>query len=98
MRFKITRCLLLALVLVVPAFAYAVDTDRDGLDDNVEASLGSSPLHKDIFVEIDWFVVGKKNLKPRNGFAQIVTAIFEDAPVSNPDGTTGIRIHIQLSN
>jgi hypothetical protein len=98
MGFKNTRRLVLALLFVLPAFAYAVDTDRDGLEDHVEAALGSSPLHKDIFVEIDWFVVGKRNLKPRNGFVQIVTSIFESAPVSNPDGTTGIRIHIQLSN
>ena len=98
MSFKNRTCFVLALLVVFPIFAMAVDTDRDGLDDNVEASLGSSPLHRDIFVEIDWFVVNGRNLKPRNGFTQIVTSIFESAPTQNPDGTTGIRIHLQFSN
>ena len=88
--------MILCMLLAVSAFA--VDSDRDGLTDDVEASLGSSPMHKDIFVEIDWLVVNGRSMKPRPGFAQIVTSIFDSAPVTNPDGTAGIRIHLEFSN
>lgn len=85
------------LFFVFGGVVYAFDSDGDGLSDTVEQSLGSSPLHKDIFVEIDWFIANGRNLKPRPGFVQFVTAIFAAAPVYNPDGTTGVRIHIELS-
>ena len=89
---------LLLCMFFVSAFAFALDSDNDGLTDDVESSLKSSPFHKDVFVEIDWLIVRGRNLKPRAGFTQIATAIFENAPVSNPDGTTGIRLHIVFSN
>jgi hypothetical protein len=91
-------CFFLLAVLCTPVLAIAIDSDGDGLSDPVEAQLGSSPFHKDIFVEVDWFVVRGKSLKPRKGFDKIVQAIYENAPVLNPDGTTGIRIHITYSN
>jgi hypothetical protein len=83
--------------LLFGGFAYAVDSDGDGLSDSVEASLGSSPLHKDIFVEIDWFIVNGRSMKPRPGFVEFVQSVFAAAPVLNPDGTAGIRIHLELS-
>ncbi|MCI0618197.1 hypothetical protein L0244_34910 [bacterium] len=83
--------------LLFGGFAYAVDSDGDGLSDSAEASLGSSPLHKDIFVEIDWFIVKGRSMKPRPGFVEFVQSVFAAAPVVNPDGTTGIRIHLELS-
>ena len=83
--------------LLFGGFAYAADLDGDGLSDSTEASLGSSPLHKDIFVEIDWFIVGGRSMKPRPGFVEFVQSVFAAAPVLNPDGTTGIRIHVELS-
>jgi hypothetical protein len=91
-------CLFILFALLLGGgIAFAIDSDGDGLSDTMEASLGSSPLHKDIFVEIDWFIVNGRNLKPRPGFVQFVQAIFNAAPVYNPDGFTGIRIHIELS-
>ena len=83
--------------LLFGGFAYAVDSDGDGLSDSTESYLGSSPLHKDIFVEIDWFIVGGRSMKPRPGFVEFVQSVFAAAPVLNPDGTTGIRIHVELS-
>ena len=88
----------LLLILFAPVLALAADSDGDGLSDSVEAQLGSSPYHKDIFVEIDWFIVNGKSMKPRKGFDAIVQDIFESAPVKNPDGTTGIRLHLNYSN
>ena len=95
---SIHRLGVLVFILFVPVLAWAVDSDGDGLSDSVEAQLGSSPLHKDIFVEIDWFVVNGRSMKPRNGFDAIVKDIFESAPVHNPDGTTGIRLHLDYSD
>ncbi len=82
------------LLTTLPVFA--VDTDNDGLTDDVEAQLGSSPLHKDIFVYINSFVWNGKNLKPRGNFTQIVKAVFSTAPVTNPDGSTGINLHVEM--
>ena len=76
--------------------AYAVDSDGDGLSDSVEASLGSSPRHKDIFVYVNSFIWKGKNMAPRKGFTSIVTAVFSTAPVNNPDGKTGINLHIEI--
>jgi hypothetical protein len=89
--------LIFVTFLMFGGFAFAADLDGDGLSDSVEASLGSSPLHKDIFVEIDWFIVNGRSMKPRPGFVEFVQSVFAAAPVLNPDGTTGIRIHIELS-
>lgn len=89
--------LIFVAFLLFGGFAYAVDSDGDGLSDSTEASLGSSPLHKDIFVEIDWFILNGRSMKPRPGFVEFVQSVFAAAPVLNPDGTTGVRIHLELS-
>lgn len=92
-----TWILIFISFLLFGGIAFAVDSDGDGLSDSTEATLGSSPLHKDIFVEIDWFIVNGRSMKPRPGFVEFVQSIFAAAPVLNPDGTTGIRIHLELS-
>jgi len=89
--------LIFVAFLLFGGFAYAVDSDGDGLSDSTEAYLGSSPLHKDVFVEIDWFIVNGRSMKPRPGFVEFVQSVFAAAPVLNPDGTYGIRIHVELS-
>jgi reprolysin-like metallo-peptidase family M12B len=98
MVFRTFRLLFLVLLLFTPVLVFAIDSDGDGLSDPVEAQLGSSAYHKDVFVEIDWFIVNGHSFKPRKGFDAIAKAIFADAPVSNPDGTTGINLHISYSD
>jgi hypothetical protein len=88
--------LIFVSILLFGSFAYAVDSDGDGLSDSVEASLGSSPLHKDIFVYMNSFIWKGKNMAPRKGFSEIVKAVFSTAPVNNPDGKTGINIHLEM--
>jgi hypothetical protein len=86
-----------------------IDSDRDGLpntwettgidingdriiDYNLRAQ-GANPLHKDIFVEVDFMQFHR----PR---AQAITNVinsFARAPVLNPDGTTGIRLHVLVN-
>ncbi len=78
----------------------------DGQDIFVDLpAMGSDPYRKDIFVEIDYmedssfclipFMCSKKHThqpKPE-AIAKIVNA-FTQAPVSNPDGSTGINLHV----
>lgn len=78
------------------------DSDGDKLLDGWELNgyngvnlpaLGANPLHKDLFVEADYMNNGGNYLPPKAQLDDIV-AVFNAAPVSNPDGTTGIHIHI----
>lgn len=53
---------------------------------------GSSPLHKDLYVEVDYM----QSRKPiQKGIDDVIKA-FANAPVCNPDGTKGINLHIQV--
>jgi hypothetical protein len=83
-----------------------IDINGDG---TVDLSLpGATPDHKDIFVELDYMAVtgtGNHTHDPRRTSSgtvlavnpmQSVTDAFASAPVSNPDGTTGIRLHVVL--
>ncbi|MCB0211951.1 MAG: choice-of-anchor L domain-containing protein [Anaerolineae bacterium] len=57
-------------------------------------AMGADPKHKDVFVEIDYMVGGGHSHQPTAaGIANIVDA-FDNAPVTNPDGTTGIHLHV----
>jgi hypothetical protein len=88
-----SACFLL-LIFSFPVFA--ADTDGDGLTDDVEFQLGSSATHKDIFVYANAMIWNGKNLRPRGNFIKILQSVFSTAPVNNPDGTTGINLHVQL--
>jgi hypothetical protein len=85
------------------------DFDDDGLPDEWETqgltvggdfidlpAMGASPTHKDIFVEVDYMkeATGTHSHRPGNdAIAKVVTA-FDNAPVPNPDSTTGIHLHV----
>ena len=90
-----------------------IDTDGDGLTDNWEVSgfdydhdgnidvdlpaMGADPLHKDIFVEIDWMEASEfetESHKPCINGLDSVIASFARAPVKNPDSSMGINLHI----
>ncbi len=57
------------------------------------ASLGADPNHKDIFVQVNY---ASEALRQNTSCAELdaIVAAFANAPVSNPDGTTGIALHI----
>ena len=70
--------------------ADGVDFDGNGSIDLDLPGMGADPQHKDVFVELDF-------MPPHRFEAAAATAItkaFADAPVSNPDGTTGITLHL----
>ncbi len=78
-----------------------VDWDGDGIidlqlydvngDGTIQASEDADPNHKDIYMEVDWMA----QHQPNNASLNDVINSFANAPVSNPDGTQGIRLHIQ---
>ena len=77
------------------------DSDGDKLKDAWELfgtsgdylpGYGADPLHKDLFVEAD-YMTGHDHLIAYDYLRDIVN-VFADAPINNPDGTTGINIHI----
>ena len=75
-----------------------VDTDNDGVIDLDIAAMGAHPLRKDIFLEIDHLQAANHSHRPMVlALTDLVTA-FANAPTANPDGTTGIQIHVDAGN
>ena len=81
-----------------------LDVDSDGAIDWSPAALGTSAFKKDLFVEYDWMdcnvapsvcAVGRAtpSKEPRAASVAAFVAAFANAPVANPDGTTGIVMH-----
>lgn len=74
------------------------DHDNDGIIDVDLPAMGASPVHKDIFIEVDWMQDSLRNQRPSTAAINDVIQAFADADVDNPDGTTGINLHVDLSN
>lgn len=88
---------------VVSYAAGSQDTDGDKLPDGWELhgvngvdlpGYGADPLHKDLFVEADYMTGAGHDHLLDYGHLQDIVNVFADAPVNNPDGTTGVNIHI----
>ena len=85
-----------------------IDADGNGTIDLELA--GADPDHKDVFVEADWMSCRLSGSdcgqdpdpthdhKPPLDAIGDAVATFAAAPVGNPDGTPGIRLHVELSN
>lgn len=70
--------------------------------------MGASPMRKDTFVEIGYMHTGDDALayggvvqpahshRPSHEVLKLVGDAFKNAPVGNPDGTTGVSIHFDL--
>lgn len=81
-----------------------LDLNGDGTLEVDLPAMGASPDHRDIFVEVDWmnrpatciWVIcwGGRNFAPQAEALTDVRNAFAAAPVSNPDGTQGVRMHI----
>lgn len=80
------------------------DSDDDGIPDGDEVlgttdgldlpAMGLDPLRKNVLLEYDWFADSEDgdahDHRPSSASIAMVAAAFANAPVSNPDGTTGI--------
>ena len=70
------------------------DADGDGKIDVDFPALGADPNHKDIFVEMDYM----PGLLPSEEELDRITKIYADLPMRNPDGTTGVNIHLDAGS
>ena len=57
-------------------------------------AMGADPRHKDIFIQSDYMTNANHTHQPRLDAIAMVTQAFANAPVPNPDGTTGITLHV----
>ena len=73
--------------------AVTLCVDMNG-NNTFDAGECASPSHKDIFVEINYMQFHKPDPVAMNN----VVAAFANAPVSNPDSTNGIRLHLQFKD
>jgi len=72
------------------------DYDGDGKIDVDLKALGADPKKKDIFIAYAWMPKGPdeaKSHKPTPAILNAITKAFARAPVSNPNGTKGIKVH-----
>lgn len=93
---------------------FGIDTRGDGKAILDLPALGADPKHKDIFLEIDYMVCDpfrqplngddcrsttrSHTHRPKAAAIQAVKDAFATAPVDNPDGKTGINLHVDVSN
>jgi hypothetical protein len=85
-----------------------IDTNGDGTIDLDLPALGARPDHMDAFIEIDFMdctVPGSDcaagdthSHRPKAAAVQAVVDAFAHAPNLNADGTTGINLHVDVSN
>lgn len=58
-------------------------------------SMGADPMHKDLFVEIDFMASNNGvSFSPKKAAIDKIIAAFAAAPVINPDGVNGIHLHV----
>lgn len=69
-----------------------IDVDFDGQVDFDLPALGADPDHRDMFVEID----AMPGHAPSSAVLGAVESAFDAAPLTNPDTTGGIRLHLLL--
>lgn len=72
------------------------ESENGGIDDNGDGTIdfkpfdfGARPDHKDLFIEVD-----AGTIPLGDGEVSKLFFAFDNAPVDNPDSTTGIRLHI----
>jgi hypothetical protein len=59
--------------------------------------MGAKVDHKDLFLEIDWLkpdAPTHRNFAPQPQALSTFAAMFANDPLTNPDGTTGVTVHI----
>jgi hypothetical protein len=74
------------------------DHDGDGKIDVPIHQRGADFRKKDIFIAYAWMEASPseaKSHKPSRGVLRAVADAFANAPVSNPDGTTGVNVHFR---
>lgn len=76
-----------------------IDIDQDGTIDLDLSAMDADPLHQDVFLEIDWLKENSgRHYEPFPTVTESLVTMFDQAPVSNPDGSTGIVLHIDAGS
>jgi hypothetical protein len=84
------------------------DADRDGTVDVDLPAMGADPQRRDLFVHVDWMqrtalipcvrffcpTILDSSHAPSTRALRAVIEAFSEAPTENPDGSTGISLHI----
>lgn len=73
------------------------DSDGDGIVDVDLPAMGADAARKDIYVEIDWMGQNPAHThdhKPKRAAIDRIVSAFAAAPVNNPNGSTGITLHV----
>jgi hypothetical protein len=75
--------------------------ETDGIDSNGDGSIdfvlpGANVSHKDVYIEADYMDAGTHSHNPDPGAINDVVQAFANSPVTNPDGLTGITMHVQV--
>jgi hypothetical protein len=107
--FELADCSLVAGPCTAGTSPVVADSDGDGLDDGDELygtldgldlpGMGAVPCQKDIFVETDWVYAGNLPVdRNKLAFGQAVRLVnaFANGMTPNPDGSTGIRLHLDF--
>jgi hypothetical protein len=75
------------------------DFNGDGNSDVDLPEMGSDPMRKDIFVEIDWMEDDDHSHRPDPQAIQKVIDAFDNAPIPNPGGSPdGINLHVDFGS
>lgn len=69
-----------------------IDINNDNIIDYALNETGASPFHKDLFLEVDYM----KFHKPIGNAINDTISSFANSPVCNPDGISGINLHVEL--
>jgi uncharacterized repeat protein (TIGR01451 family) len=76
-----------------------LDSDGDGTIDVDLPAMGADPMRKDLFLEIDCLVAaGSHSHCPMEEAVRTVVQSLADAPVSNPDGSFGVQLHVDVGD
>ncbi|MDF5751168.1 hypothetical protein [Spongiactinospora sp. TRM90649] len=75
-----------------------INVDGDNDIDVDLPGMGAQTGRKDLFLEIDCLFGTNHTHCPLQGAVQDVVQAFANAPVSNPDGSTGIQLHVDVGN
>ncbi|MEM7346645.1 MAG: hypothetical protein AAF485_20575 [Chloroflexota bacterium] len=79
---------------------HGYDADNDDVIDVDLPTLGANYQHKDLFVEMDYMerVTATNGLAPNQAVIDRLVTMFNNAPISNTDGISGITLHLDLDD
>ena len=75
------------------------NADGDATIDVDMPAMGTQPLRKDLLLELDCLVAGPGHRHcPMQAAVQDVVQAFANGQVGNPDGSSGIELHVDVGN